>query len=139
MSRFPDCFPEDFESRILPKDAEYGDKVLYRLALHGINSPDSYVPTIIDDERNNMPRRKAPGYLDKPSTYSTSCCIDYEHALDLKDNTFRNKPWAEIAVGYITSEQGPTKTNRERGHVDWWIYRDVKPELLFRKAASDDT
>ena len=132
MSKFPDFFPDDFES-MLPDYVEYIRKRAYRLTLYGVNNPDSYLPTIRSDEIAKIKRVHKPAILDY---YSTSCFSTYEQIKQLKATGFKKRPSAEIAVGTIEPEHGPTLT-KETGHIDWWIYKDVHPETFFRKEAED--
>lgn len=129
MSRFPDYFPEHFES-ILPPDVEYIQKRAYRLAVYGVDNPQSYLPTVCSDAIRGYKRKPPLPILDN---YSTSCYTTYEKIRIVRATAFKKVlPRPKIAVGTIEPEHGPTLTESD-GHIHWWVYMDVHPESFFRE------
>ena len=47
MGKYPECFPEDFEERILPKGAKPENKQVYRIIKSGIIDRDSFIKSWI--------------------------------------------------------------------------------------------
>ena len=45
MSKFPECFPEDFEENILPKGARKENKSVYRVIKYGTINRDGFIGT----------------------------------------------------------------------------------------------
>ena len=133
MGRFPDCFPVDFATKILPANAGYTRHHVYRVVKSGRIDRQAFESSYEENLRQARFRRPRPLRKDDPSTYSTSCCVDYEQAAFLKKVTFRDPPEAIIAEGITEPICGPTLKNQASGHVDWWIYKDAKPECYFKE------
>lgn len=138
MSKFPECFPENFESEILPKGAKKENKEVYRVMKYGEINRDSFISTYEEMKRGLIPRKKKYN-LQNPELYSTSCninCTELNYALAL---FMRHYPKAFIASGKTEESCGPSQLTSEReikrkdGHVDWWIYEDSSPEIYFEE------
>lgn len=71
MKAFPDIFPDNFTTEILPKEAENRDRDVYRIIKSGIIDREGFISTYEEIERGIIPRRKRLK-LDDPKTYSTS-------------------------------------------------------------------
>lgn len=137
MSLFPSCFPDNFESEILPKEAKCERKHVYRIIKSGIINREAFMSTY--EEVINHLRPKGKNFnLDDPSIYSTSCNMDISDLEYLLKIFMRNHPKAIIAEGETVEECGPSQATSERvpnqrSHVDWWIYEESSPENAFRK------
>lgn len=143
MKKFPPCFPDNFETEILPKEAKKENKSVYRVIKYGTINRDSFISTYEEIQKGLIPRRKNINYND-PGVYSTSCNIarsDAEYALNM---FMRHHPKAFIAKGVTEGTCGPCQltSEREKGrkdsHVDWWIYEESEPQLYFKKEDKDE-
>lgn len=143
MERYPKCFPDNFETAILPKEAKKENKRVYRIIKYGIDNRDSYVGTYEEMCKGLIPRKKRIDLTD-PSLYSTSCNIEYDEAEYVLDIMMRHHPKAVIAMGETEGKCGPCQltANREpdnhSSHVDWWIYEDAEPQKYFQEVADNE-
>ncbi|MCI9221479.1 MAG: hypothetical protein HFH94_17540 [Lachnospiraceae bacterium] len=58
MEKFPECFPEKFETDILPKGAKKENKSVYRVIKYGTINRDSFIGTYEEIQRGLIPRKK---------------------------------------------------------------------------------
>ena len=128
MPGFPECFPADFESEILPKDVEYKAYPVYRVLKKGVLNREAFVSSFEEFPKRFRQSRKA-------DSYSTSCFQDYKEICDILQFTFRDMyPKAILAIGKTEPVCGPCKKNEfGSSHVDWWIYKDSHPENFFKE------
>lgn len=128
MPGFPDCFPADFESEILPKDVEYKAYSVYRILKQGILNREAFIGSFEEFPERFVRSRKA-------GSYSTSCYQDYAEIYNLLEFTFRDKhPEAILAFGTTEPICGPCKKSESgSSHVDWWIFKDSHPEVFFEE------
>ena len=68
MKEFPDCFPENFETEILPEDAREDNKDVYRVIKNGILDRESFISTYEEIQRGLIPPKKRLN-LKAPGTY----------------------------------------------------------------------
>lgn len=142
MGKYPDCFPENFESEILPSGAADNNLEVYRIAKYGIINRDAFISTYEEIQRKLIPPRKK---LDKndPSTYSTSCQMELADAEYLLTIFMRHKPDAIITKGATEPSCGVSQITSERtrqnnSHVDWWIYKDASPYKYFSEVNQNE-
>ena len=45
MKKYPECFPENFETEILPKEAKEENKPVYRVIKYGAVNRESFIST----------------------------------------------------------------------------------------------
>ena len=137
MGRYPDCFPENFETEILPAGAKEENKSVYRIIKYGTINRESFISTYEEIHRGLIPPRKRINLKD-PGIYSTSCNMDYSEAEYVLRLIMRHKPEAFIAQGETEKSCGPCQLTAERetgkgAHVDWWVYDDSEPQRYFEK------
>ena len=143
MKSFPDCFPKDFATDILPAGAVEEDKTVYRVIKYGILNRDSYVGTYEEIIKGLMLPGRRELDLSKPGTYSTSCYLkksELEYFLKL---CMRHHPAAFIAKGTTAADCGPSQLTSDREprddtHVDWWIYKDAEPQSYFEEVLENE-
>lgn len=145
MSKYPKCFPENFEAEILPKGAKEQKIIVYRIIKYQ-NIRDNFISTFEETEKKLRPSR-SPLNCKDPGTFSTSCFKDKNEAEDLLGLMMRHKPEAYIAKGETAKCCGPCQLTLERNmnqykdkksHVDWWIYADATPEVYFELKENED-
>lgn len=142
MSKYPDCFPENFELEILPKEAKEENRAVYRIIKYGSINRDSFLSTYEEIQAGLMPPRKIIN-LNDPGIYSTSTFIEYSEAQYILSLIMRHEPKAFIAEGETEGACGPSQLTSERNqkattHVDWWIYKDSQPQKYFKKGKNDE-
>lgn len=144
MKKYPKCFPENFESDILPKKAKKENKSVYRIIKYGTINRDSFISTFEEIERGLIPPKKRINKND-PGIYSTSCNIEYSDAEYVLSIFMRkHHPQAFIARGVTEGTCGPSQLtsereeNREDTHVDWWVYEESKPHIYFKAEGEND-
>ena len=135
MKEFPDCFPENFETEILPEDAREDNKDVYRVIKNGILDRESFISTYEEIQRGLIPPKKRLN-LKAPGTYSTSCNMQYSEAQYALNVFMRHHPRAFIAKGVTEGSCGPSQLTSEREerdntHVDWWVYKGGAPQFYF--------
>ena len=89
MNKYPECFPENFEMEILPKEAKKENKPVYRIIKYGTINRESFISTYEEIIRGLIPPKRKMNWND-PGTYSTSCNIEYseaEYALNIVHET----------------------------------------------------
>lgn len=139
MKSFPDCFPKNFTTDILPAGVTEENKTVYRVIKYGILNRDSYVGTYEEIQKGLMPPPKYKQLdLADPSTYSTSCSLEKSELEFLLKMCMRYHPAAFIAKGITAVECGPSQLTSDREprddtHVDWWIYKDAEPQYYFEE------
>ena len=135
MKRYPKCFPSNFETDILPKEAREENKTVYRVIKMGTIDRNSFIGTYEEIERGLIPPKKNMDLSD-PSLYSTSCNINYSEAEYALKIFMRHYPRPIIAKGETEGACGPCQLTAEREqredtHVDWWIYDETCPQDFF--------
>ncbi|MCI9337906.1 MAG: hypothetical protein HFH93_10290 [Lachnospiraceae bacterium] len=142
MGQFPECFPEKFETDILPQGAKKENKSVYRVIKYGTINRDSFIGTYEEIQRGLIPRKKRMN-LDDPGLYSTSCNIEYSEAQYAMNIFMRHHPKVFIAKGQTEGSCGPCQLTSEREerndtHVDWWIYQEAEPQNYFNEVAENE-
>lgn len=145
MRKFPDCFPENFESEILPRDAKCVKRHVYRIIKSGMINKSAFMSTFEEIKEGLIPPPKRLN-LSNPSTYSTSCSLTYDDLTYWLDVFMRKgNPKAFIAEGETDEICGPNQitsdrdsSNSNKNHVDWWIYADSNPQDSFQEVLQYD-
>lgn len=142
MKEYPDCFPQNFASEILPKQAKEENKSVYRVIKFGEIDENSFISTYEEIQRKLIPPKKHLD-LNNPGIYSTSCNMEYSEARNMLDIFMRHYPKPFIAKGETEKTCGPSQLTSEREarkdtHVDWWIYKNTNPEDYFKKVENDE-
>lgn len=137
MSKYPECFPENFETEILPKGAKKENKPVYRVIKYGTLNRESFISTYEEIKRGLIPPKKKMNLQD-PGLYSTSCNMEYSEAEYALNLFMRHHPKAFIVKGETVKSCGPCQLTAEREersdtHVDWWIYEKSEPQLYFKR------
>lgn len=141
MKKYPICFPDNFETDILPEGAREENKTVYRVIKYGMNR-DSFIGTYEEMKRKLIPKKKRINLSD-PGTYSTSCNMEYSEAEYALKMFMRHHPKAFIAKGQTEASCGPCQLTSEREkredtHVDWWIYDESQPQQYFQGVNEDE-
>ena len=113
MSKFPNCFPENFETEILPREAKEENRLVYRIIKYGTINRDSFISTYEEIQRGLIPPKKRMNLQD-PGLFSTSCNIDYSEAEYVLNLIMRHQPKAFIAKGETEGSCGPCQLTSER-------------------------
>lgn len=142
MSRYPECFPPNFETEILPKEAKKENKTVYRIIKSGTIDRDGFISTFEEIERELIPRNDRYDRT-SPGLYSTSCHMKYADSEYILGLIMRHHPDPCIAKGITDGGCGPCQLTSERNkskdsHVDWWIYQDSTPERYFKKEEKNE-
>lgn len=143
MGDFPDIFPDNFVTEILPQKAEKVDRDVFRVIKSGIIDREGFISTYEEIKKGIIPPRKKLRMND-PKTYSTSCSIDYKEAKYVLSLIMRHHPAPVIAKGITSGSCGPSQETAERegaqagSHVDWWVYKDSEPQKFFHKVENDE-
>lgn len=58
MGKYPKCFPENFETEILPKEAKKERKSVYRIIKKGTIDRESFIGTYEEMQRGLIPKKK---------------------------------------------------------------------------------
>lgn len=138
MSKYPECFPDNFEDEILPAEAKNENKPVYRIIKFGSINRDSFISTYEEIQKGLMPPPKRPLNPINPGIYSTSCNMEYSEAEYWLKVFMRHHPRAFIASGETEASCGPCQLTSEREkrkdtHVDWWIYENAEPQKYFKE------
>lgn len=144
MSKYPKCFPENFETEILPKEAKEEQRTVYRIMKSGKIDRHGFISTYEEIIRGLIPGKKRTVDKDDPSLYSTSCFMAYEEA-EYALNLFMRKHYPNPIVAKGTTDRscGPCQLTSERNpkkkgtHIDWWIYEDSAPQLYFKEITNE--
>ena len=136
MKSFPDCFPNNFVTDMLPEGAIEDNKEVYRVIKYGILNRDSYIGTHEEILKGLMPPGRIRRDPSNPGTYSTSCYLEESECVHFLKLCMRHKPEALIAKGITAAECGPSQLTSDREprndtHVDWWIYKEAEPQYYF--------
>ena len=140
--KYPECFPENFETDILPKDAKRENKSVYRVIKFGTIDRNGFIGTYEEIQRGLIPPKKRMN-LDDPGLYSTSCNMKYSEAEYALNMFMRHYPKPFIAKGETEGSCGPCQLTSEREkrsdtHVDWWIYEDTEPQIYFSEVSNSE-
>ena len=135
MCVFPDCFPDNLASEILPVGAKNECLHVYRVIKYGRIDRQGFISTYEEMQAGLIPLKKRMN-LNDPGLYSTSCNIDRSEAEYVLNIFMKHYPKPFIARGQTHASCGPCQLTSEREsrqdtHVDWWIYRDAKPQNYF--------
>lgn len=135
--KYPECFPQNFESEILPEGIQDITLFVYRICTNGIINKDAFLSTFeeVQLERKPKPMRWNKKLKD-PSTYSTSCNTSLASIKNVLKCLKAYYPVPIIAQGTATFRYGPLqctseRTGEETTHVDWWLYADADPSGEF--------
>ena len=142
MKKYPECFPENFGTDILPKDAKKENKSVYRVIKFGTIDRNGFIGTYEEIQRGLIPPKKRMN-LDDPGLYSTSCNMKYSEAEYALNMFMRHYPKPFIAKGETEGSCGPCQLTSEREkrsdtHVDWWIYEDTEPQIYFSEVSNSE-
>ena len=77
--RYPECFPGNFETEILPKGAKEESRPVYRVMKSGTIDREGFISTYEEIQRGLIPPKKKLRW-NRPEIYSTSCNMDYSEA-----------------------------------------------------------
>lgn len=142
MKKYPECFPENFETDILPEGAKKEIKAVYRVIKYGTINRDSFIGTYEEIQRGLIPPKKKMNLKD-PGLYSTSCNIEYSEAEYALNMFMRHYPRPFIAKGETEATCGPCQLTAEREerddtHVDWWLYEETEPQTYFSEVIDNE-
>lgn len=142
MKKYPECFPENFETGILPEGAKEENKCVYRVIKFGTIDRDGFIGTYEEIQRGLIPPKKRMK-LNDPGLYSTSCNIKYSEAEYALNMFMRHYPKPFIAKGETEGTCGPCQLTSEREkrndtHVDWWIYEETEPQIYFSEVNNSE-
>lgn len=142
--RFPDCFPPNFKSEILPKDAREESKIVYRVMKEGQINRDAFLSTCEEVLRGKRPPSPKDN-SDDPGYYSTSCCLNPGELKYFLKLSMKREPTAFIPKGRTAPECGLCQQTSERlpnfqnqSHIDWWVYQNSNPQDYFFKEGECD-
>ena len=128
MSKYPDCFPKDFENKILPKSAHFEEIECYRVLINGLTH-ESFLSSF---EEHILGIRVMPHIdMKNPSIYSTSLNTDVMEIKKLLKIKARREPKAKIGKGITSKKYGKILKNENTNHIDWWLFKDNKAEKDF--------
>lgn len=137
--KFPDCFPYNFVSEILPKEAREEDRCVYRISKSGIKCREDFLSTFEEIKMGRIPHKKNINEKD-PGMYSTSCFSDKKDAEYILKMLMRHNPPAILLYGTAKGDFGPSQVTSERdsskdskSHIDWWIYKNTDPQNYFEE------
>lgn len=136
-NEFPDVFPTNFKTEILPENAEPINLLVYRVCLEGVINAEAFQSSFESEHRLVRPRELD---LSQPSTYSTSC-FEKEKEIKRSVRMFRKKghPKAIIAKGKTGTTHGLILRAQQRktSHVDWWIYKGHDVSINFKDVTEE--
>lgn len=142
MGIYPDCFPNDFEECILPKDAGYTAIEGYRIANYGVKDPRSYLSSFEERILEHSCDQR-PLDPDNAESYSTSLFDTKDYPNHLLKLFMREHPAAELIHGQTDPSCGPSKMGTKNfknkrdsktyHHISWWIYKNARPYDFFEK------
>lgn len=136
-------FPVFFPKNIVPKDAEYTEKEVYRVCRSGKIDHDAFLSTYEDVVIKKLYQINNIDFND-PGTYSTSTFENIKNARNILKCICKYSPPALLAFGTIKAEYGPCQLTKLRepkrkdSHVDWWIFDEVDPSSEFREVDYSD-
>lgn len=142
MKKYPECFPENFETDILPKGAKKENKSVYRIIKSGTIDRNGFIVTYEEIQRGLIPPKKRMN-LNDPGLYSTSCNVEYSEAEYALNMFMRHYPKPFIAKGETEGTCGPCQLTSEREersdtHVDWWVYEETEPQIYFSEVNNSE-
>lgn len=127
-------FPANFPIDKLPAGAKEEAIPVFRICLNGKVEAASFLPTYQDELALTKENYEGPHDI---GWYSLSTFEDIKEVKKLF-KWFRRKycPEAVLAKGVTCPACGPCQRTQERdetkkSHVDWWLYEQAKPYLLF--------
>lgn len=133
---FPACFPENFETELLPITQEDSKELdVYRIIKRGVLNREAFIGSMEESERGLVNKKYPPHNC---GSYGTSCNENLEEIYYLIDTFMSKKPKVEVAKGKTVVCCGPSQRTKDRdpshaseGHVDWWIYDEAQPQEHF--------
>ena len=136
---FPDCFPPNFATEILPQNLPDLQLEVYRVCTTGTICKEAFLSTYESVMLGLKPKlRNWDKELKKPKTYSVSCGVSLKDMLDTLKCLTDYYPAAFVIQGIATSELGPLQKTvdrepnyRNKSHVDWWLYKASDPSPRF--------
>ena len=136
MNQYPSCFPDDFETNILPEGVHLEEKFVYRIMKKGYVDRDGFIGTYEEIQRKLIPPGNKLKNLKNPGLYATSCNEQLSDAKYVLKILSGHHPAAVIAQGSIHPSCGPWQLTSERTgesstHVDWWVYEHSQPQSYF--------
>ncbi len=151
-SLFPDDYPKDLYERVVADGAGKNEYDVYRVAELGENNRDAFLSSYTEQKlKNSINNRDV--YLamkQKENEYdiglfSTSCFETIKQAKKILKLKERHVAGPCILFGRIMPETGlsmkteNSKSGRKarRGHIDWWIYKDVDPSKNFSEVEEE--
>ena len=144
MGEYPDIFPDNFESDILPKDAKALDRKVFRIMKQGKIDRDGFLSTFEEIKLGKMPMPKRGIDINDPGTYSTSCYENYNELQYILKLVMKHHPRPIIVGGVTKGDCGLSQLTRERvlekvdSLVDWWIFKNALPHNFFRKVDENE-
>lgn len=146
VKEYPDCFPSNFETDILPSGAKEDTKNVYRIMKTGKIEKDNFLSTYEEILKGSRPKPRNGINYNDPGIYSTSCFQEYDDAEYILNIIMRHNPPACIVLGSTEKNCGPSQLSSDRlsdnnsqhmkqatSHVDWWIYKNATPEYYFEE------
>lgn len=136
---FPDCFPPNFATEILPQNLPDLQLEVYRVCTTDTICKKAFLSTYESVVLELIPRPYDwDKRLKKPITYSVSCGDSLKDMLDTLKCLTDHHPAAFVIQGIATSELGPLQKTVDRqpniknkSHVDWWLYKASDPSPRF--------
>lgn len=142
-NRFPECFPDNFYSEILPSNLPDEEYNVYRVSKNGNTDNNAFISTYEEYLNGEITDKDID--LDNPSTYSTSCNKSKSRIKGILKLALKHGHPKPIILEGVTKRQcGPSQVSRDRdkfaarGHVDWWIFKNSKPEDSFKIWMGDE-
>lgn len=146
---FPCVYPNNLLDLIVADGAEEKPIEVFRICRNGTVNRDSFVSSIQDPYR----KIKDKEFVNRDSIlwhinsdvdigmYSTSCFESLKDAIRVFGMMVQSTPKQIVAKGITDPSCGlsmrtkDSKSHRRFSgtHVDWWLYKDAKPELFFRE------
>jgi len=136
-TKFPEAFPDNFETDILPKNIPPLTLQVYRICISGIIDKNAFLNTY-ESVQQGLQQKPPEWDLDDPGIYSTSCFEKVKDARNILKCLKKYNPPAFIMAGEAPYTLGPLqrtieRTGKKTSHIDWWLYRDADPSRLFYK------
>ena len=132
-------YPPGFPVEDLPEGAREERITEYRVCRSGRVEPSSFLPTYLDELA--MTKENAEAEYDIGHYSLSTFFKENEAKRALK--FFRGKqPNAILAIGCTEPSCGLCQRTKERkkgarSHVDWWLYQDAKPHILFQEISQE--
>lgn len=137
---FPDCFPDNFIDKLneLKVDVEKDEQDVYRIGKNGENNRQAFKSTyeeFLDGEITDKDFDKEDILIN----FSTSCNRKKARIKGILKLCLKRHPRAVMLRGKTVLKCGPSQLTKKRvparrndGHIDWWLYKDSKPQDYFQ-------